>query len=379
VPALRSFAAGMAEGNTSAINYPFVGGLVRDELGASLTTPAGTDATVIPFTVSSGESVKQIGADLANNKLIARPLVFQYLVASEGAADKIQVGLFNLNQTMTPQQIVDRLQKTPDPKNPLVAVSLRGGLRIEQIAAELQTLDLTLNVKDWYDEAINPPDELRNDYPWLSELPAGRSLEGFLGLGVVYSVPKDATADQFMRMLLDQWGKTVGQDVIDQATKGKMSFYEVLTLASIVERETGDEGEKPQIAGVYMNRLKGVLSGIKLLDSDPTVIYASDSMKLKDLKLADWVPFKFWTLDGISSMQDFQVSEDLKGYQTYQNVGLPPGPIDSPGLASIQAAINPDTSKPYVFFYACPPDKTHKFALNLTQQQKNIAKCQAGN
>ena len=385
IPALRSFAAGMAEGNTSAINYPFVGGLVRDELGASLTTPAGTDATAVPITVASGETVKQIGADLANNKLIARPLVFQYLVASQGAADKIQVGLFNLNQTMTPQQIVDRLQKTPDPKNPLVAVALRAGLRLEQIAAELQTLDLTMNSKDWYDEAISPPDQLRSDYPWLSELPAGRSLEGFLGLGVVYSVPKDATADQFMRMLLDQWAKTVGQDVIDQANKGKMSFYQILTLASIVERETGLDTEKPQIAGVYVNRLKGLLDNIKLLDSDPTVVYAKDSMKLKDVKFGDWATYAFWNLDGISSMQAFPVSDDLKGYQTYQNVGLPPGPIDSPGLASIQAAISPDTSGGYVFFYACPPTQSdttqpkHKFATTLAQQQKNIAKCQSGN
>ena len=138
VPALRSFAVGMAEGNTSAINYPFVGGLVRDELGAS-PDDAGRDRRDRRFRSRSraARSVKQIGADLATNKLIARPLVFQYLVASQGAADKIQIGLFNLNQTMTPQQIVDRLQKTPDPKNPLVAVALRGGLRLEQIAAEL--------------------------------------------------------------------------------------------------------------------------------------------------------------------------------------------------------------------------------------------------
>ena len=89
------------------------------------------------------------------------------------------------------------------------------------MAAKLQTLDLTMNVKDWYQEALNPPDQLRSDYPWLSELPKGHSLEGFLGLGAVYQVPRDATADQFMRMLLDQWQKDVGQSVIDEATAAK--------------------------------------------------------------------------------------------------------------------------------------------------------------
>jgi UPF0755 protein len=378
VPALRSFAAGMAEGNTSAINYPFVGGLVRDELGASLTTPAGSDTTVVPITVSSGETVKQIGVDLTNNNLIARPLVFQYLVQSEGIGAKIQTGLFNLNQTMTPQAIVDRMQKTPDPTNPLVAVSLRGGLRLEQIAAYLQTLDLAMNVNDWYQEALNPPDQLRTDYPWLAALPAGRSLEGFLGLGVVYQVPLNATPDQFMHMLLDQWAKQAGPAVVSQATS-KKNFYNILTLASIVERETGVDAEKAKIAGVYANRLNGNLSGIKLLDSDPTVIYANDTMKLKDMKFSDWVNYAFWTLSGITSMKDLQVSSDLQGYQTYVNTGLPPGPIDSPGLASIQAATNPDTSGDYLFFYACPGSKTHKFALTLQQQQKNILKCGSGN
>ena len=91
-----------------------------------------------------------------------------------------------------------------------------------------------------------------------------------------------------------------------------------------------------------MNRLKGLLDGIKLLDSDPTVVYAKDSMKLKDVKFADGANYAFWNLDGITAMQAFQVSDDLKGYQTYQTAGLIPGPISttrSPGATSARATM----------------------------------------
>lgn len=384
MPLIRGFAVSLANGNPSAINFPFVGGFIRDDLGAALTQPAGTDGTDIAFEVADGQSVKQIGTNLADAKLVAKPLVFEYLVVTEGAGDKLQVGTFNLNQTMTPQQIVDRLQKTPDPKNPLVLVALRGRLRLEQIAAKLQTVGLRMDVNEWYQEALHPPADLIAAYPALSKLPEGRSLEGFLGLDQNYQVPRDATPDEFMRMLLDQWQKDIGQSVIDEADAKNKDFYDVLKLASIVERETENDSEKAEIAGVYANRLKGLL-GNKLLNADPTLSYANDTMKLQDLKFTDWPQYLFWGTVDVPNLNLFQVSDDLSGYQTYVNQGLPPGPIDSPGKASIEAAINPDTSAGNVFFYACPgsqkdPTKQkHKFATTLAQQNKNIAKCQSSN
>ncbi len=280
MPALRSFAAGMAEGNTSAINYPFIGGLVKDELGASLSTPAGTDTTVVPITVASGETVKQIAADLANNKLIARPLVFQYLVASEGAGDKIQTGLFNLNQTMTPQAIVDRMQKTPDPKNPLVAVALRGGLAARAgrcVSPDARLVDERERLVPGGAQSARPVADRLS----LAVGAARRQEPGGLprARGVLRSGPT-SPPDALMRLLLDQWQKDVGQSVIDQATAKHEKFYDVLKLASIVEKETPVDSERVKVAGVYTNRLNGIL-GNSLLNSEPTVIYANDTMQLR--------------------------------------------------------------------------------------------------
>jgi UPF0755 protein len=375
IPAFHSFARGLADGNTSALNYPFVGDAVRQDLGDSLIKPSGTSDAIVPFSIAPGDSVKQVAAGLSEAKLIKEPMVFIYLVVTEDVGALIKTGTFNLRQTMTPQQIVDRVQLAPEPPPPQVSIALQRGRRIEQVAASLQTMDLGMSVQAWVDYVRTPPADLIADYPWLSELPAGRSLEGFLGLGVVYQAEHAISPEDLTRLMLDQWQKDVGQTVIDQATAKKEDFYDVLTLASIVERETGVDSERAKIAGVYTNRLKGLLGGVKLLNADPTVVYATDTAALRKLDVTKWPNYLFWGLLGVTNLADVQVPADLAGYQTYVNVGLPPGPIDSPSKASILAAITPDTSGGYLFFYACPGDTKHKFAKTLADQAHNIASC----
>jgi UPF0755 protein len=375
VPAFRTFARGLANGNpATALNYPFVADIVRQDLGDALTKPMGTSDAVVPFVIDAGDTPRQIAVGLTDAKLISEPMVFQYLVVTEDVGEKLQTGTFNLSQAMTPQQIVERLQKAPEPPPPQVAVSLRDGLRIEQIAAKLETLDLTMNVQDWYDLVTAPPADLIADYPFLAELPEGRSLEGFFGLGVVFNVERDVTPEDFTRILLDQWEKAVGESVIEAAAGKKMDFYEFLTLASIVERETSVDNERAKVAGVYVNRLNGG-NDTRLLNADPTVVYASDTMKLRDIDITQWPEYSFWGLLGVSDLASVQVSKDLEGYQTYQKEGLPPGPIDSPTKASIEAAITPDTSGGFLYFYACPGDQKHKFAKTLAEHSKNINSC----
>jgi UPF0755 protein len=222
-----------------------------------------------------------------------------------------------------------------------------------------------------------PPASLIADYDFLAQVPKGRSLEGFLGLGVVFPVKRDITPEDFTRLLLDQWVKDVGQGVIDEAAAKKQKFYEVLTLASIVERETSVDSERVKVAGVYANRLNGQ-NTTKLLNADPTVIYASDTMKLRDMAMATWPDYLFWGLLGVPNLATVAVSPDLAGFQTYVTQGLPPAPIDSPSKASIEAAINPDRSGGYLYFFACPGDQKHKFAKTLAEHVKNTKSCPGG-
>ena len=149
----------------------------------------------------------------------------------------------------------------------------------------------------------------------------------------------------------------------------------MLTLASIVEREAVLDEERPLIAGVYQNRLDG-LPGIKnkILNADPTVFYAWDTMQLEEIGFDHWKEWTFWKPPG-PSLRDIQVPEVLLGYQTYIHPGLIPGPIATPTLASIDAALHPDVADKYLYFLAIPDGGgKHVFAKTAKEHEANKKK-----
>jgi UPF0755 protein len=154
-----------------------------------------------------------------------------------------------------------------------------------------------------------------------------------------------------------------------------MSFYQVLALASIVEREAVLDEERPLIAGVYQNRIDGI-PGIKnkILNADPTVFYAWDTMQLGAMDFDQWKTYKFWAPPGVP-LRDIKVPEALLGYQTYTQPGLIPGPIATPTLASIDAALHPDTADKYIYFLAIPDGGgKHVFAKTAKEHEANKKK-----
>ena len=176
---------------------------------------------------------------------------------------------------MTPDDVVTSLLAPPP--NPYIELDLRTGLRLEQITAKLQTLDgLQMDPREFYELAQEPPDSLLADYPWLKRVledaPENASLEGFLWPGTYRLLP-DTTPEELVRKMLDGFHDAVGDDKLKVPAERKLTFYQVLSLASIVEKEARLDEEKPLIAGVYQKRLNGI-PGIKnkILNSDPTVI-----------------------------------------------------------------------------------------------------------
>lgn len=372
-PRLQDAAYDLARSNPQVMRLPMIPDVVRGRLGDKLTTAAGTSGTPVKFTVSGGESVGQIGRALASQGLILDALAFSYLAVTQGVDDKLHTGTFNLDSAMTPQQIVTRLQSAPDPVVKRVLLNLRPGLRLEQIAAYLQTVPVQLDEAEFYQLVTDPPDWVRKEFPWLKAVPAGRSLEGFMGLG---SIPVDAniSPEDLLRVLLTRWETDIGPSVIADVQKTGQDFYDVLRLASIVERETALDSEKQKVAGVYTNRLNG-LAGNRLLNSEPTVIYANDGTKLRKLAFDKWRNYRFWGLTGFANLAKVKVASDLTAYHSWLTEGLPPTPIDSPTLSSIRAAANPDTKGDYLYFYACPGTQRHKFARTLAAHSKNIESC----
>jgi UPF0755 protein len=379
-PLVRAVVVPWADDNPAALRIPFVADMVREDIGPALTAPASGSADEITFLVQEGDTPRTIAPRLAEEGIVESERAFLFQAREADLATRISAGRYALAGNLTPEQVVDGLINNRIVVS-TIDVAFREQLRLEQMTAKLQVTDnLPFDPKDFYELVTKPTDSLLGDYPWLLDpgvRPNGASLEGFL-YPATYSLRVDAerpsTAEDLVRMMLDTFIDRVGEDRLKVPEKRGLSFYEILTLASIVEREAVLDDEKPKIAGVYQNRIDRkpqVKTG--LLEADPTVIYAVDTNKL-DGYSEDWAKYVFWTVpDG--GMRDQQLPDALDAYNTYKHRGLPPGPIAAPTVTSIDAALKPDTKSGLKFFVAIPEGQgAHDFSKTLAEHEKKLTK-----
>jgi UPF0755 protein len=377
-PVVNNAILSFAQDNPAALRFPFVADIVREDLGTALTQPVSSDSSQVEFTVEEGDTASTIADRLGSEGLIKDPRAFIFIASDRDLTGALQHGTFVLRKNMTPDQVVTSLLAPPP--NPYIEVDLRTGLRLEQITAKLQTLDgLQMDPREFYELAKEPPETLLADYPWLERVledaPENASLEGFLWPGTYRLLP-DTTPEELIRKMLDGFHDAVGDDKLKVPAERKMTFYQVLSLASIVEKEARLDQEKPLIAGVYQNRLNGI-PGIKnkILNADPTVIYANDTVQLDKLDFDTWQEYRFGTVPKGVALRDVPLPEELMGYQTYTRPGLIPGPIATPTIASIDAALHPDTADKFIYFLAIPDDSgKHVFAKTAKQHEANKKK-----
>jgi UPF0755 protein len=377
-PVLRAGVVGWAWQNPGAImRFPFVSDLVREELGPALTERAGTDSTQTAFVVEPGDTIFTIAPRLVAGGYARSEHAFLFAALDVGLNDELRSGTYALRGNMTPAELANALV-TSGLTVVTLDITFREGLRIEQMTALLQTLQSGIDPMQFYELAKHPPAELLADYEWL-KLPEGASLEGFLypdTYQVVAASPSDATkvtdAEDLIRLLLDRFVEVVGQDRMDVPKDRGMSFYQIVSLASIVEHEAGLDQERPLIAGVYQNRLDGLRGIARILNADPTVTYATDTMALAKLPFESWKEYFFWKVP--ADLATVQVDADLQGYQTYQTAGLIPGPISTPSIASIDAALRPNQRAGYLYFVLIPDTKEHAFAKTFKEHQANLKK-----
>lgn len=326
----------------------FVLSLYLNTRSGDLTAPAGKDDTPVLFTIERGESLNAIANRLQSQKLIKDPDLFKRYLQYNELDASIEAGDFELKQTMNIQQIARALQEGRIAES---NVRIPQGKRLEEIAqivaaqvpvSAAELLGLMQDAGPW-----------KAQFEFLNDLPEGASLEGYV-FPDTYSVPRDkVTARDIILTALRNFDKKVTPQMrADLQAQGR-TLYDAVRLASIVEREAGVEEERPRIAGVYFNRLHDGLA----LDADPTIQYALGQTR---------DPQTWWP----------QITQDdyqgvASPYNTYLNPGLPPSPIDSPALASIQAAIYPDKHAFYFFRTSCSNDGTHRFAETLEEQIAN--------
>jgi UPF0755 protein len=172
-------------------------------------------------------------------------------------------------------------------------------------------------------------------------------------------------------MMLDQFAATVGLQRMQVAASRGLSWTQVLTMASIVEQEARLDSERAKIAGVLQNRLSPRTEAAGFLGSDPTVFYVNDTLQLAKLPIEKWVDYVFWA--PMAGALPAGIPPAIGAYNTYTTKGLPPGPICTPTVASIDAALHPDTRGGYLFFLA-KKDGTTVFAKTYAEHLQNIQK-----
>ena len=381
LPVVRNGIVDWAAENPTALQLPFVSDIVRGSLWTSISQPVdATDTNAVPIVIASGATPAQIADQLVQAGVISDARAFVYEAIEKGATLSFQIGRHVVTRSMTVDQIIANLTAAPAAP-PTVRITFREGLRIEQMVAELEykeanpddpTAPLTMNVSQFYDLAIHPPADLLAQYTWL-KLPAGASLEGFL-FPATYDVAPDTTPVQLLQMLLDAFVSHAPPGLLDLPPD---QIYQKVQVASLVETEAKIDSDRAPIAGVYVNRLNPKLWPTGLLDADPTLNYANDSVWLQDNpNIESWVNYTFWnpiTTTGPLSQVVFPGA--LAAYNTYHHPGLPPTPICSPSAPSLAAALAPDTADGYLYFLAKNDGSGgHAFAKTQAEQDANLKK-----
>ena len=308
----------------------------------------------VTLKITPGESTADIADQLQQKGLIRNAVAFRIWARIKGLDTKIQAGVYKqLYSSMTIDKIVSTLL---DGQPDAITVVIPEGKRLEEIASKLNSYGLAKFNKDDFLKYVKHIDQFpdRNKYPILKSVPPGiNSMEGLL-FPAGYDIDVEANASQVIGVMLKQTEDVIQENHLDtEAKQHQMTLYQMITLASIVERETLFEADRGNIASVYWNRLYRENSETAgFLNADPTVQYARDSQD---------TPQKYWgKIQGDPNV----IAADSK-YNTYKFQGLPPTPICSPGLSSLQKSANPPQTN-YYFFFA-KPDGHSIFDENLAK------------
>jgi len=314
-----------------------------------IDTPPSTDDTPIPFTIQPGENGATVAMRLERQGIIQDAELFRLVLRYWGVDAQIEAGDYSLRRNISMPEVVSQLQHG---RLRAKTVTIREGLRAEEIAHLLATEGLVEQ-----EEFIHLVRDDAFHYDFLRDRPADapKTLEGFL-FPDTYQFAVNISTTAVIDTMLRNFDQRVTIEMRQQALAAGLDLFEALALASIVEREAVVPEERPIIASVYLNRLRRGMH----LEADPTVQYA----KGYDPQTGRWWPQL--SLDELRTVDS--------PFNTFIHPGLPPGPICSPGLASIEAVLNPaDTT--FLFFHA-KGDGSHAFAETFEEHLENQRKYQ---
>lgn len=332
--------------------WGFAGLRSATQLAASLREfsddPPSDDPSVVVFIVEPGVTTTTIAQNLERAGLVRSAVAFRVQAEMKGASSRLAEGRYELRRNMTVAEILAAL--ATGQSRPGRFTTIPEGWRAEEIASYLDA-NGSVRAEAFLDAVMG------HGGPETSPLPAGaQSFEGYL-FPDTYDFGREPTAARILRTLVGQFHRRVSVDIQRMGERRGLSLHELVTLASIIEREAVQADERSVISAVFHNRLARGMP----LQSDPTAQYAL-------------VPFGTMVSGG-GFWKAHLTREDLEfpsPYNTYHAAGLPPGPIANPGLASILAAADP-AELPWLYFVA-RSDGSHLFARSLDEHLANIAR-----
>lgn len=301
-------------------------------------TPAShQEARTVLFRVPPGAGVKQVARALAKKGLIRSPWRFTLQARLRGGAGRLHQGFYELHPAMSPRAIYHSLIEGRVAHRKF---TIPEGFTLTDIAATIDKAGL---------EKKNAILRLARDADFLAGLNIrGGSLEGYL-FPATYRFPLGTSPRRILRVMTQTLRNKIRPAMKQRAAAMGFTIHQVLTLASIIEKETAVAAERPLIAAVFLNRLKRNMP----LQSDPTVIYALPNF------------------DGNLRRKDLAYDSP---YNTYQRRGLPPGPIASPGLAAIKAVLSP-AKVDYLYFVSTNQGR-HKFSRSYKEHRRFVIRYQ---
>ena len=312
-----------------------VSGLSVKKIYQYLVSPPQKTASPQIFVVPKGTTGEEIASRLEKEGLIRSASVFGWLLKRTNLQKQIQPGDFRLSATMSAYQIALELTSPLD-----IWVTTLEGWRVEEIA----------------DYIISNFQFLISNFRKDDFLAEAKPLEGFL-FPDTYLVPKTASASAIIKILSDNFTQRVDEDLREEMLKKGWTLYEVINLASIVEREARLDEDRPIVAGILIKRLK---SGMPL-QADATVQYAKSTANCPlSTTACDWWPKEI-------TQTDLKMDSP---YNTRKFSGLPPTPICNPGLASIKAVVFPKETE--YWYYLSDKEGQMHYAVTLEDHNQNI-------
>lgn len=291
--------------------------------------PVSTSKTYTNFVIDKGATATKIASDLQSAGLIRNALVFRIYLRATGQGSKIQTGEFKLSPSFNVFQTVSALQSGPIE----IWVTIPEGFRREEVAEKFAAA-------------------FGKDQAFVTEfLDLTQGSEGML-FPDTYLFPKDVSA----KAVVTKMASNFNIKTKDLKASGNLNFQQGLILASLIERETITDAERPVVAGILMNRLNLGMP----LQVDASVQYVvANIMCAKNIENCKW-----WEPPLLGDL------EIKSPFNTYKNTGLPPAPIASPGLSSLKAALNPDQND-YLYYIHDGSGQIH-YAKTLEEQNANV-------